>query len=154
MELKARSKSAGEVAKQPVGGFLMDGFHHGPNCEQLNFAMIREALEESVDLLPDDKPRFFLGPAPPHLVFDLVEVGIDIFDCTYPNMVTERDSMLVFPFTLDGSWMKSEYAEGKYEASLSSDQYRMDFSPLVPGCACYTCSNFTRAYLHHLVATK
>jgi len=155
LELKARRKSAGEVAKQPVGGFLLDGFHHGPNCEQLNFAMIREALEESVDLLPDDKPRFFLGPAPPHLVFDLVEAGIDVFDCTFPNMVTERDSMLVFPYTLDDSCgVKSEYAEGKYEASLASDQFRMDFGPLVAGCTCYTCSNFTRAYLHHLVATK
>jgi len=81
---------------------------------------------------------------------------LDVFDCTFPNMVTERDSMLVFPYTLgDGSsGIKSEYAEGKYEASLSSDQFRMDFGPLVAGCTCYTCSNFTRAYLHHLVATK
>ena len=113
-------------------------------------------MEESVDLLPDEKPRFFLGPAPPHLVFDLVEAGIDIFDCTFPNMVTERDSMLVFPYTLAGSsgGLNSEYAEGKFEASLVSDQFRMDFGPLVAGCNCYTCSNFTRAYLHHLVATK
>ena len=82
------------MSKQPVGGFLLDGFHHGPNCEQVDFATVREALEESVDLLPEDKPRFFFGPAPPHLVFDLVEAGIDLFDCTFPNMVTERDSML------------------------------------------------------------
>jgi len=123
LELKARRKSAGVVAKQNVGGFVLDGFHHGPDCEKLNFAMIREALEESVELLPSNKPRFFLGPAPPHLVFDLVEAGIDVFDCSYPNLVTERDSMLVFPYTLDGnSGMKIEYGEGPtYETSLASD---------------------------------
>ena len=135
---------------------MLDGFHHGPDCEKLNFAMIREALEESVELLPSNKPRFFLGPAPPHLVFDLVEAGIDVFDCSYPNLVTERDSMLVFPYTLDGnSGMKIEYGEGPtYEASLASDHFQMDFEPLLAGCNCYTCTNFTRAYLHHLVATK
>ena len=111
---------------------MLDGFHHGPDCEKLNFAMIREALEESVELLPSNKPRFFLGPAPPHLVFDLVEAGIDVFDCSYPNLVTERDSMLVFPYTLDGTSALCAVRKVYFSAQPNKLRHILNFDKYYP----------------------
>jgi queuine tRNA-ribosyltransferase subunit QTRTD1 len=153
LELKARRKSAREVAARPVHGFLLDGFHqHGPASEHVVFDTFREALAESVVLLPEEKPRFYFGAAPPHLVFELVGAGVDVFDCTYPNVVTERDAALVFPNSLSAG--ERQGREAAYERSMEDESFKMDFSPLVTGCTCHTCQHFTRAYVHHLVTTK
>jgi len=153
LQLKARSKSAQETALRPVSGFLMDGFHHqGPTGEAVVFDTIKDAFMEAMLLLPEEKPKLYFGAAQPHLVFDLVTAGVDIFDCTYPNLVTERDSVLVFPNTMSGQELPS--GKVSYELSMEDDVHRLDFSPLVANCECYTCQNFTRAYIHHLVMTK
>jgi tRNA-guanine family transglycosylase len=143
------------VAARPVHGFLLDGFHpNGPDSATIVFDTFQEALSESVVLLPPDKPRFYFGAAPPHLVFDLVAAGVDVFDSTYPNLVTERDGALVFPNTKFHE--RSEAVDGKppYELDMADEALRMDLGPLVAQCPCHTCTSFSRAYVHHLVMTK
>ena len=143
------------MAARPVHGFLLDGFHpNGPDSENIVFDTFQEALSESVVLLPPDKPRFYFGAAPPHLVFDLVAAGVDVFDSTYPNLVTERDGALVFPNTK--SQERTEAVDGKplYELDMGDEALRMDLGPLVAQCPCHTCTSFSRAYVHHLVMTR
>jgi tRNA-guanine family transglycosylase len=87
-----------ECIKRPVDGFLLDGFHmNGPATESLPWDQIQAVLMDCLRLLPRDKPRFFFGAARPELVFRLVAAGIDVFDSTYPCLVTERDAALIFP---------------------------------------------------------
>jgi queuine tRNA-ribosyltransferase subunit QTRTD1 len=86
-----------------VDGFLLDGFHmNGPATESLPWDQIQAVLMDCLRLLPRDKPRFFFGAARPELVFRLVAAGIDVFDSTYPCLVTERDAALIFPNSEEG----------------------------------------------------
>ena len=80
---------------------------------------------------------------------------MDVFDTSYPTLVTERDAMLVFPNTVPEEEVGEEEEElGEVEVSLELEKFRTDLGPLVAGCSCYTCASFTRAYLHHLVTTR
>jgi queuine tRNA-ribosyltransferase subunit QTRTD1 len=163
--MKARTKSTKEVVAREVDGFLLDGFHcNGPDSELLQFSSMRDVLAETVSLLPVDKPRFYFGAANPAMVFNLIKEGVDIFDSSYPCLVTERDSALVFPNDWKGDINdkltppevaeSSPPPEGSMTQSLACSSNRLAFSPLVPSCSCYTCRNFTKAYIHHLVMVK
>jgi len=165
LDMKARTKSTKEVVAREVDGFLLDGFHcNGPDSELLKFSSMRDVLAETVSLLPAEKPRFYFGAANPVMVFNLTKEGVDIFDTSYPFLVTERDSALVFPNEWKGDsnakMTSPEVAEaspppeGSMTLSLACSSNRLAFSPLVPSCTCYVCRNFTRAYIHHLVMVK
>ena len=157
LEIKARTKCAKEVVARNVDAFLLDGFHNnGPTTEDIEFDSFKSVLMDTMALLPEDKPKMYFGASPPALVFKLVRSGVDIFDTTYPYLVTERDSALVFANKLTESVPpSSENAESTHtEMDLSSPEHRNSFVPLVAGCSCYTCRHFTRAYLHHLVTVK
>lgn len=153
--IKARRKSAQEaVARKEVGGFLLDGFHcNGASSELVTWEQVGQVFTETVELLPTDKPRFYFGCASPHLVFDMVKAGVDVFDTSFANMVTEREAALVFPnqFPCNNSL---QLTPGVVELDMSQEVHKMDFSPLVSDCSCYTCRNFTKAYIHHLLAVK
>jgi len=157
-DLSARKYSAMESAKRPVQGFLLDGFHEGgEKAENLPWAGIAELFKETVAVLPKEKPRFYFGPARPDLVLDLVGAGVDVFDASYAHLVTDRHRALVFnnvfrkDIIVDKCISSKDY---RFDIELADTSLRLDMSPLVEGCTCYTCRNFTRAYLHHLVVVK
>jgi len=167
-DANARQFSAKEVAKRPVNGFLIDGFHsNGPDAETLCWQEVRELFTDAVNLLPKQKPKFYFGPANPSLVFKLLCVGVDVFDTSYPNMVTERESALIFKNTFIGKGNPiSEFSEpvaveqtkmssekSLFEVDMRADTHKLAMVPLVCGCCCYTCRNFTASYVHHLVVT-
>lgn len=91
-------------------------------------------LRHTAPQLPDDKPRYLMGVGTPEDLVDSVTQGIDMFDCVMPTR-NARNGML---FTRFG------------DIKIKNAQYRLDLRPLDGQCACYTCRNFTRAYLHHL----
>ena len=165
LDLKARTKCAKEIMAKNVDGFLLDGFHcNGPESGELRFESIRHVLADTISLLPKEKPRFYFGLAPPDLVFNLVREGVDIFDSSYPNFVTEEDCALVFPNYFqrlkDKDLLYPDASNsvtsqvGSYTISLECSSNRLQFTPIVSYCKCYTCRNFTRAYIHHLVMVK
>ena len=158
LDVSARKFSAAETAKRPVAGFLLDGFHlNGEMAENLCWPEVKEAFLETVQLLPAEKPRFYFGAATPDIVFDLLSAGVDVFDNSYPNIVTERESALVFPnsFKPNAIYDKNcPVTKSKFELSMRDEIFRLDMSSLVDGCECYTCRNFSRAYVHHLVGVK
>ena len=157
LDMKARAKSAKELRARNVEGYLLDGFHtNGASSGNIKFADIETVLRETVSLLPPEKTKFYFGVTPPALLFKLVREGIDVFDSSYPLMVTERDAALVFPNTLTRpvSPAESLIQEEGEEIHLGDSCHRTSFSPLVTSCSCYTCRNFTRAYIHHLVSVR
>jgi len=91
-------------------------------------------LQHTAPQLPADKPRYLMGVGTPEDLVDSVTQGIDMFDCVLPTR-NARNGML---FTRFG------------DIKIKNAQYRLDLRPLDGQCACYTCRNFTRAYLHHL----
>jgi queuine tRNA-ribosyltransferase len=85
-------------------------------------------------ILPADKPRYLMGVGAPENIIESIERGIDLFDCVMPTR-NGRNALL---FTRRG------------RMNLRNAAYAADFAPVDPECECYTCRNFTRAYLRHL----
>lgn len=90
------------------------------------------------DVLPEDKPRHLLGIGEPEDLFMAVENGCDLFDCVLPT----RNGRTGTLFTRTG------------KINIGNKKYRDELSPVDEGCECYTCKNYTRAYLAHLFHAK
>ena len=93
-----------------------------------------EILDSTAPLLPEDKPRYLMGVGSADCLWEGVRRGIDMFDCVLPTRVARNGTALT--------------AGGK--VVVRNAEYALDFSPIEPDCSCYTCANFTRAYLRHL----
>jgi queuine tRNA-ribosyltransferase len=118
-----------------MGDLPFDGYGIGGALEKENMGTIIKWVNE---ILPEDKPKHLLGISEPDDMFEAIEQGIDTFDCVSPTRVARNGAA----YTLDG------------RINLKASKYREDFSPLDPDCKCYTCKNYTRAYIHHLFRAK
>jgi len=121
-----RRRACRDLAEMPFDGFGLGG------------ALEKEKLGTIVgwcaEELPEDKPRHLLGISEPDDLFEAIENGADTFDCVSPTRVARNSA-----FYTD---------HGRF--NLSGRRYREDFTPLQEGCDCYTCTRYTRAYVHHL----
>jgi queuine tRNA-ribosyltransferase len=124
-----RDESLLELERIGFDGYAIGGLSVGEPKED----MLR-ILQHTAPQLPQDKPRYLMGVGTPEDLVDAVSQGIDMFDCVMPTR-NARNGMM---FTRFG------------DIKIKNAQYRMDMRPLDEQCACYTCRNFTRAYLHHL----
>ena len=95
---------------------------------------MRRILEYTAPRLPVDKPRYLMGIGTPADIVHAVAQGIDMFDCVLPT----RNARNGWLYTHSGI------------IKLRNSRYRLDTAPPDATCGCYTCRNFTRAYLHHL----
>jgi queuine tRNA-ribosyltransferase len=91
-------------------------------------------LGHTAPMLPRDKPRYLMGVGTPENIVEAVSLGVDMFDCVMPTRNARNGSM----FTSEG------------RVKIKNAKYKRDYTPLDPNCTCYTCKNFTRAYLRHL----
>ncbi|NVM98965.1 tRNA guanosine(34) transglycosylase Tgt [Arthrobacter sp. SDTb3-6] len=122
-------------ASRDLGGMNFDGYGIGGALEKENLGtIVRWCAEE----LPEDKPRHLLGISEPDDIFTAIENGADTFDCVSPTRVARTSAF----YTPDGRF------------NVSGAKYKRDFTPLVEGCDCYACANYTRAYIHHLFKAK
>jgi queuine tRNA-ribosyltransferase len=122
-------------ACRDLGAMPFDGFGIGGALEKENLGtIVRWCTEE----LPEDKPRHLLGISEPDDIFTAIENGADTFDCVSPTRVA-RNSAFYTP-------------RGRF--NLSGAKYKRDFGPLQDGCDCYTCTHYSRAYIHHLFKAK
>ena len=94
-----------------------------------------ETAEWVAALLPDDRPRYFMGIGDPEGILEVIERGIDLFDCVLPTRNARTGSAL----TWDGS------------LNLRNARFARDPAPLDESCPCPACASFSRAYLRHLV---
>lgn len=125
-----RKLSARELAKLEFDGFGIGG--------SFNKADMGTAVKWVCEELPEDKPRHLLGIGEPSDLFDGIENGIDTFDCVSPTRIARNGSV----YTSDG------------RKSISNSSYRTLFEPIDKTCGCYTCQNFSLAYLHHLIKSS
>jgi queuine tRNA-ribosyltransferase len=124
-----RVESARTLRAMDFPGYAVGGLSVGETKEQM-YGILDLAVPE----LPPDKPRYLMGVGAPEDIVEGVARGIDIFDCVLPTRVARNGGL----FTRTG------------RMNLRNSQYAADPLPVEPGCACYACQHFSRAYLRHL----
>ncbi len=100
--------------------------------------LMYEMLEETVPLLPADKPRYLMGVGTPDCLVEGVMRGVDMFDCVFPTRVARNGTVMT----------------SRGRLVLKNAEYARDFRPIDPDCGCYACGNFSRAYIRHLLKAE
>ena len=127
-----RAKCAAQITSLPFDGFAVGGLAVGETKEQ------REDLTDAATaLLPRDRPRYLMGVGTPVDILEAVHRGVDMFDCIIPTSLAQRGTA----YTSSG------------RLHMRRGLYRLQDRPLDPACACPTCRQYTRAYVHHLIKT-
>lgn len=124
-----RRQSAEEIVELDLPGYAIGGLSVGEPKE-----LMYEVLDSCVDYLPKDKARYLMGVGSPDCLFEGVERGIDMFDCVLPTRIARNGTA----FTSHG------------RVAIKNAKFERDFTPLDHDCDCYTCRNYSRAYLRHL----
>jgi queuine tRNA-ribosyltransferase len=127
-----RRECAQELVRMDFDGYALGGLSVG-EPQELMYTTAASALEH----LPADKPRYMMGVGLPEDIMGAVELGIDMFDCVVPTRYGRHGSA----FTSEG------------KVVVRNGAYAEDLRPLDAACSCYTCRNFSRAYLRHLFNT-
>jgi queuine tRNA-ribosyltransferase len=128
-----RRRSAEYLTSLDFPGYAIGGLSLG-EPKNVTLAMI----EETVALLPENKPRYLMGVGSPEDIVEAVARGCDIFDCALPTRVARNGAL----FTWEG------------RRNIRNAVFRQMEQPVVPDCGCYTCRNFSAAYLHHLFSCE
>ena len=129
MEKDLRNRSVEATVELGFPGYAIGGLSVGEEKE-----LMYETLAHTTPLLPRNKPRYLMGVGTPADLVYAVSCGVDMFDCVMPT----RNARNGWLFTTLGP------------IRIRNAEYKTDFAPLDPNCICYTCQNFTRAYLRHL----
>lgn len=114
-----------------LGGLDFDGYGIGGAIEKEKIGEIVRWVNEE---LPENKPKHMLGISEPDDIFEAIENGVDTFDCVSPTRVGRNGAFYTY----------------RGRMNIKGAKYRQDFTPLLDDCSCYTCTNYTRAYIHHL----
>jgi len=130
-DVALRTECAAALVQMDFPGYALGGFSVGETEAQM-----LTALAPSADVLPADKPRYLMGVGRPIDLLNGIAAGIDMFDCVMPTRNARNASV----FTADGP------------LRLRNARHQRDGGPIESDCDCYTCRNFSRAYLHHLFA--
>ena len=130
LDEKLRRASAEALIDIGFDGYAVGGLAVGEGQE----AMLG-CLDFAVDMLPADKPRYLMGVGKPDDIDEAVVRGIDMLDCVLPT----RSGRTGQAFTADGP------------INLRNARFAEDSDPIEPGCPCPACTQFSRAYVHHLV---
>ena len=101
-------------------------------------------LDWVVPHVAEDKPRHLLGIGEVQDLFEAIQRGIDLFDCVAPTRRGRHGNLYISP-------RNGGRKENNFTMQLTNAKYTLDTDPVDPGCACYTCRYYTRAYMHHLI---
>lgn len=124
-----REKSVNDLLKLDFDSYAIGGLAVGEPTEQMY-----ELVDFTTDFMPVDRPRYLMGVGRPENILESIARGIDMFDCVMPTRNARNANVFTWSGTL----------------SMRNAKYKDDFTPLDEKCKCYTCRNFTRAYLRHL----
>jgi len=125
-----RRESAEDLVEMDFPGYAIGGLSVGEPKP-----LMYEVLEQTVPYLPANKARYLMGVGTPDCLVEGVARGIDMFDCVFPTRVARNGTAIT----------------SKGRVVIRNAAYAEDFSPLDPECDCYTCRNYSRAYLRHLI---
>lgn len=129
LSLEHRKYSLAQVTSVDLPGYALGGFSVGEPIH-----MMHELMPQIAPLMPENKPRYLMGVGTPLDLVLSVDAGIDMFDCVLPTRVARNGTLY--------TW------QGKI--SIKREKYKEDPSTLDPECDCYTCKNYSKAYLRHL----
>ena len=125
-----RKYSAQETVKMNFDGYSIGGTSVGEGKETMY-----KMIDYAVKYLPEDKPRYLMGVGDPIDILEGIERGIDMFDCVLPTRLARHGNA----FTRTG------------KINLKNQKFKEDFTPIEKTCDCYTCKNYTKAYIKHLI---
>lgn len=128
-----REMSARGLVSMGFDGYALGGLSVGEDKDKRE-----QVVRLTSGFLPEEKPIYLMGVGTPEDIIESVKMGVDMFDCVIPTR-NARNGML---FTNKGKLI------------IKNARYAEDSSPVEEGCACYTCSNYSRAYLRHLFLSK
>jgi len=133
VHLDLRRSAAQALAELDLPGYAIGGVSVGEPPE-----LIEKIVKATTPLLPEDKPRYLMGVGTYREMAQAIASGIDLFDCVIPTRLARHGAALV----QGDRW------------NLKNARFRRDLTPVDETCTCYTCQNFTRAYLCHLLHAK
>ncbi len=128
-----REKSAKDLLNLNFDGYAVGGLAVGEPVEKMY-----EIVDFTTDFMPENKVRYLMGVGKPENILEAIERGIDMFDCVMPT----RNARNSYLFTSEGV------------LAMRNSKYKDDFNSIDKNCECYTCMNFSRAYLRHLFIAK
>lgn len=128
-----RESSAKDLVKLDFDGYSIGGLAVGEPTEEMY-----DIVDFTTDFLPENKPRYLMGVGRPENILEAISRGVDMFDCVMPT----RNARNAYLFTSQGI------------VSMRNAAYKDDYTSLDQKCDCYTCQNFSRAYLRHLFNAK
>ncbi len=130
MYKELRERSAKEIIELDFPGYGIGGLSVGEPAE-----LMYEVLDYLTPIMPQDKPRYLMGVGAPENIIEGVKRGVDMFDCVLPTRIARNGTVMT--------------SFGKLVVKNAA--YKEDFTALDPECDCYTCKNYTRAYIRHLL---
>lgn len=131
--LDLRARAAAELAELDMPGYAIGGVSVGEPTD-----LMAQIVQTTAPLLPVNKPRYLMGVGTYREMAIAIASGVDLFDCVIPTRWARHGTAIV-----DGErW------------NLKNAKFREDFTPLDANCPCYTCENFSRAYISHLVRSQ
>lgn len=128
-----RKESSKFISDMDLPGYSIGGLSVGEPKE-----VFLDMMDDCPDMLPKEKPRYLMGVGSPDYLFEGVERGIDMFDCVLPTRIARHGLVMT--------------SHGR--VNIKNKQYERDWGPLDPECDCYTCRNYSRAYLRHLFKSE
>lgn len=126
-----RKLSAVETVKLNFDGYSIGGVANDGESKEDMY----KAIDYSIPYLPEDKPRYLMGVGEPIDIIEGVIRGIDLFDCVLPTRIARHGNA----FTKYG------------KINMRNAKYKEDFEPIEKNCDCYTCKNYSKAYVRHLI---
>lgn len=133
VHLDLRQVAAQKLAELDLPGYAIGGVSVGEPPE-----LIEKIVKATTPLLPVEKPRYLMGVGTYKEMAQAIAAGIDLFDCVIPTRLARHGAALV----RGDRW------------NLKNAKFRRDLTPIDETCPCYTCQNFTRAYICHLIHAK
>jgi len=124
-----RTESVNQLVELDFPGYAVGGLSVGEPKD-----IMVELLDHTVEQLPKNKPRYLMGVGSPDYLFEAVQSGIDMADCVMPTRMARN-----------GAFMTSAG-----QVTIKNAKYIHDFSPIDKECSCYTCKNYSKAYIRHL----
>ena len=137
-DFEFRKLSASSLVELEYEGESFDGFAIGGLSVGEENSLMYDTIEATIPYLPEDKPRYLMGVGTPEDIIEAIDRGVDMFDCVMPTRNARNGSL----FTSFGT------------IKIKNAKYKLDDSPIDENCNCYTCKNFSRAYLNHLYRAK
>jgi len=128
-----REHCSQELAKMDFPGYSIGGTSIG-EPKEVCFQMVKDAIR----YLPPEKPRYLMGVGSLDYILEGTAMGVDMFDCVLPTRIARHGALMT--------------SAGR--VNIRDAKYEKDFTPLDPECDCYTCRNYTKAYLRHLYKSE